>query len=243
MKIIDSHAHLGDCRMSELDYSENDIINAMGKNNIDKIILQNFPYVRDNLKGHERIAKLTKEHQNKIFGIISVNPHCDDKDYFDYIKRIIKMGGFVGIKLHTFGYCISPISSDSEKVYKIALEYDIPVMVHTGLINFGEPSLVIIPAKKYPKINFVLAHSGWSSHAAQAMVAALTCDNIYLETSWTSIDDKKLIISKLSSEKVMLGSDTISNMNVEITQYKDLNIPDKDLENVFYKVAEKVFKI
>ena len=66
MKIIDSHTHLDDCRISELDYSENDILDARG-DGIYKIILQNFSYIRDRIKGHKRIANISKEYPEKIF--------------------------------------------------------------------------------------------------------------------------------------------------------------------------------
>lgn len=243
MEIIDIHAHLGDCRMSELDNHEDEIIAAIEKNKISKIILQNFPYIRDNLEGHKRIAKMAKSNPEKVYGIISVNPHCDKKDYYDYIKKIIKLGGFVGIKLHTLGYCINPMSKDAQKVYDIAKEYDLSVMIHTGLTNFGEPALALVPAKKYQDVNFILAHSGWSGHALQAIAVALNADNIYLETSWTSIDDKNAIISNIGSNRVMFGSDTISNMPIEIEQFKRLDINEIDLENIFFKVAKRIFKI
>lgn len=243
MNIIDVHMHLGDCRMCELDNHEDEIIEAMKKNEISASILQNFPYIRDNYKGHELISNISKKYPGKIYGIISANPHCDDEYYYNYIKKIYKLGGFVGIKLHTLGYCVSPLSKDADKVYKIAKEYNLAVMIHTGLTNFGESALALVPAKKYPDVDFVLAHSGWSGHASQAIVAALNSENIYLETSWTSIDDKSAIISNIGSSRVMFGSDTISNIPIEIEQYKRLCIPDKDLENILFRVAKKVFKI
>ena len=92
-------------------------------------------------------------------------------------------------------------------------------------------------------MKFILAHSGWSGHATQAITTALNADNIYLETSWTSIDEKNAIMAMLGSDRVMLGSDTIPNINIEVTQYKDMDLPKEDLENIFYKVAQKVYRI
>ena len=243
MEIIDTHLHIADCCISELDYSEGDLIDNMDKNKLSSIIIQPFPGVNDPIKTHKQISDLAKKYPGKIYGIISINPHCNEDIYIDKVKNIFNMGGFVGIKLHTLGHVISPLASDAQKVYKLAEELELPVMIHTGLTIFGEPALSLVPAKKHPNVNFILAHSGWSGHAAQAIIAALNADNIFLETSWTSIDEKKSIISIMGSDRVMLGSDTIANTSIEIMQYSNLCFEKKNLENIFSKVAKKVFKL
>lgn len=241
MKIIDTHCHLADCRICELDNSESDIYGGMEKNNISMAILQPFPGVRDVMGAHKRIAKMSDKYPGKIYGIVSINPHCDEEDYIKNVESLLELGCFVGIKLHTLGHVITPVASDAKKIYKTAEKWNLPVMVHTGLTSFGDPANVIIPAKKYKNIVFILAHSGWSGNVTQAIAAAISCDNIYLETSWTSIDEKSAMLSMVGSGRMMLGSDTIPNMKVEITQYKELGLSNPDLNNVFHKVAEKVY--
>ena len=41
----------------------------------------------------------------------------------------------------------------------------------------------------------------------------------------------------------MMGADTLLNIGVEIDQYLRLKIPENDLENVFYKVANRIFNL
>jgi predicted TIM-barrel fold metal-dependent hydrolase len=243
MKIIDTHTHLGDCRMCEYNNTEEDVIKAVNENKLTCAILQPFPWANEYRKTHERISILTKQHPNKFYGIISVNPHRPKKEFFSKVNAIMKLGGFVGIKLHTLGHAVAPSSSDAHNVYEIAREHRIPVMIHTGLTNFGEPALALQPAKQYPDVNFILAHCGWSGQASQTIVTALQADNIYLETSWTSIEEKASIISSLGSNRVMMGADTLLNIGVEIDQYLRLKIPENDLKNVFYKVAIKIFNL
>ncbi|MBM3706788.1 MAG: hypothetical protein FJW69_00380 [Actinobacteria bacterium] len=241
MKIIDTHFHLGDWG-NEIDYSEDTVISALEKNNLEAMILQPFPVAKDHMDVHLRISNLAKKNPGKFFGIISINPYCEDKEYNKSVEKIINFGSFVGIKLHPLGHSISPISIDAKKVYEIAKKHNLPVMIHTGLTSMGDPALALVPAKNYPEIKFILAHSGWS-HATQAMVTANQYDNIYLETSWTSIFDKSAIVRGVGSKKVMFGSDGLENIEVEITQYKNLNLDNKDLENIFNNTARDVFSI
>jgi predicted TIM-barrel fold metal-dependent hydrolase len=243
MKIIDTHVHLGDCRMCEYNNTEEDVLKAVDENKLSCAILQPFPWANEYKKTHERISILAQKYPNKFYGIISVNPHCDKKKFFNKVNQIVNLGGFVGIKLHTLGHAVTPSSSDAHNVYQIARELKIPVMIHTGLTNFGEPVLALQPAQQYPDVNFILAHCGWSGQAPQAIVTASQAENIYLETSWTSIEEKAGIISSLGSHKVMMGADTLLNIGIEIEQYLRLKIPEKDLENIFYKVATKIFNI
>jgi len=243
MKIIDAHFHLGDCRFCEVDYSEDKILETFNKNNLTSMILQAFPIPRNPIDIHKRISDLSKKYPGKFYGIISINPHCDKEDFIKIVHKIINMGGFVGIKLHTLGHLISPLSSNSQNIYEVAIENNLPVMVHTGLTQLGEPSLVLEPAKKYPQIKFVLAHSGWSGNATEAMISALNADNIYLETSWIQIEEKRMLISRLGSKRIMLGSDSIDNLSCEINQYYNLNLEDRDLENIFFYTAKEVFKL
>lgn len=52
------------------------------------------------------------------------------------------------------------------------------------------PSLNIIKARQYPNTRIILAYSGMGSMLlTEAYITAKECENIYLETSWTSAED------------------------------------------------------
>jgi len=247
MKIVDAHVHLGDCRMCEYDNSEAEVFRAREEHGVSTLLLQPFPNPRDADGAHAQISALCRKHAGQVFGIISINPHDDARAYKSRVRTTFDLGGFVGIKLHTLGHAVHPESKDAHAVYEIARDLGLPVMVHTGLTNFGAPSLLTGPALQYPELTFILAHSGWGGQAGEAIAAAKAASNIYLETSWISIDDKLAAVTALGSARVMLGSDTLLNMGVEIFQYNLLHkagkISASDLELVFHGVAEKVFRL
>ena len=245
IKIIETHQHLGPCMVFDLNITKNDLTEAIDKNNIDICLVQLLPGVHDYREKNDDIIELCKEFEGKFYGLININPHLPEKEFDDEVKRLMDTGYFKAIKLHTIGHAVNPLSSDAEKVYRSAREYDMPVMVHTGAgIPFALPSFIIPKAQEYEDLNFILAHSGMGQiYSTEAYIVASVCSNVFLETSWTSIEDKNFFISALGSERLMFGADVPSNIPVELFQYKSLDLARKDIENIMYNNAQKLLKI
>ena len=115
---------------------------------------------------------------------------------------------FVGVKLHTIGHAVNPLSEDGDLIFATAHALGIPAMVHTGPgIPFALPSLCIPAAQKYPGLKIIIAHAGFAVFSAEAQVAASVCGNLYLETSWCIGEDIRWMISTFGPERVMMGAD------------------------------------
>jgi len=245
IKIIDVHQHLGGCRVFDVNVTKEELIDVTNKNGIDVCVIQLFPGVNDYIEKNNDIINLCKEYKNRFFGLIDINPHMEDYSYKQEVKRLMDSGFFKAIKIHTIGHAINPLSKDADKVYRIAREYSIPVMIHSGAgIPFALPSLIIPKAIEFKDVDFIIAHSGnFQIYSTEAFIAASQCKNVYLETSWTSVGDKSFFINSLGSERVLFGADMPGNIEVELFHYKSLNLKETDLENIFYKNAKKIFKI
>ena len=117
-------------------------------------------------------------------------------------------------------------------------------LIHTGngLPN-ALPSLCIPVAKKYPRLKFVLAHAGGGMCGADALVTAQECPNVYLETSWVPVYDLKAMVEKLGPERVMLGTDLVPNMAVELAKYRSIGLTEGQLEWCLGRTAEEVFRL
>ncbi|MHB1275873.1 MAG: amidohydrolase family protein [Candidatus Humimicrobiaceae bacterium] len=243
--LIDTHQHLGPCYIFDIEVTKEELIKTMDGNEIEASIIQLFPGVSDYKAQNDKIIELCRELPKRFFGLIDINPHLPEKEFNYEADRLMKTSVFKAIKLHTIGHSISPLSNDANKVFNFARKNNIPVMVHTGPgIPFALPSLVIPKAKEYKDVNFILAHSGSAQiFSPEAYVAASICDNIFLETSWTSIGDKSWFISAFGSERIMFGADVPINVSVELFQFKALDLNDKDIKNIMAETAKKVYKI
>jgi len=244
MEIIDIHVHLGTCRVFDQNVKERDILKAMDDNNIKASIVQPFPGAPNPRKIHDQIAELASAHPGRIFGMASVNPHLEREEYVEEVERCVKDLGFVGIKLHTIGHAISPLSKDADIVFETAERLKVPVMIHTGLgTPFSNPSLCIPKAKEYPNVPIILSHSGFCILTTEAYVAAKECKNIFLGSAWTPVTDLQFLINKLGANRIMLESDFPINVSVELAKFKALNLSEKGLQECLGGVAKKVFNL
>lgn len=243
-KIIDAHAHLGECCVFGLNNKESDLIRTMDENKIDAAIVQPYPGARNAVKAHDEIAELCHKYPGRYFGLASLTPHQDHDAYRREVERCVKQLKFVAVKIHTIGHSVNPLGEDADLVFQTANELGIPVMVHTGPgVPFALPALCIPPARKYPSLKIVLAHAGFAVFTAEAQVAASECSNLYLETSWCIADDIGWMISTIGSERVMMGSDLIKNIPVEMAKFKALDLEPNVWAQVMGQTAIDVFQL
>ena len=244
MIIVDSHIHLGKCRVFEAEIRQEELLKAMRENNIEKAIVQPFPGAPDAIEVHNQIARLSREHPGKIYGVVSMNPHVGEEKYAREAIRCVKELGFVGLKLHTIGHAVNPLSEDGDLVFRIAAKLNVPVQVHTGLgIPFASPSLCIPCARKYPNLPIIITHAGFAILTDEAYVVAKECDNVFIETSWSISDKIKWLVDELGADRVMFGSDSLTNIPVELAKYRAIGLNEDQLERVLGKTAIKVFSL
>jgi hypothetical protein len=244
MKIIDAHMHLGEDVMFGTDDSEEALISAMDRHGIDAQVVQPGIIARDQRKAHERIARFAAMHPGRVFGLACFNPFLEEKEYLSLVRWTVKELGFKGVKLHTNAFCIAPAHPVAEKIYRAASELDVAVMIHTGngLPN-ALPSLCIPVARKYPSVRFVLAHAGGGTFGADALVTAQECPNVFLETSWVTVYDLKAMVETLGPQRVMLGTDLVPNIAVELAKYRAIGLTESQLEWCLGRTATEVFRL
>ncbi len=110
------------------------------------------------------------------------------------------------------------------------------------------PSLNIIKARQYPNTRIILAYSGMGSMLlTEAYITAKECENIYLETSWTSAEDIEWLVKNIGGDRILFGSDFYSDscyrQIIEIEKYKIINISDEYKVNCLFKKSKEVFNL
>ena len=244
MPIVDAHSHLGECRVFDLDNSEQDLLGGMQRGNIDVSLVQPFPGPKSAKTTHDRIAALAKEQSGRIFGIASINPHQDSQAYFDELSRCVKELGFVGVKLHTAGHAINPAGADATTVFDSARQLGIPVMVHTGSgIPFAAPSAVTRQLRAFPTVPVVLAHAGQGIFSGEATAVAQTFPQVSLEPSWCTFAAVRGMVGAVGAGRVMLGTDLPPNVPVMIETIRTLGLSDDDHAMVMGGTAKEFFKL
>jgi uncharacterized protein len=244
LKMVDTHAHLGKCCVFDLATTEEDLLRRMDESGVDATIVQPYPGAEDAARQHDLIADMCQRNPGRFYGLASLSPHGDHDAYRREVERCVKDLHFVGLKLHTIGHGVNPLSADGDFVFATGHDLGIPVMVHTGPgVPFALPALCIPAARKYPGLKIVLAHAGFAVFTAEAQVAASVCGNLYLETSWCIVEDIRWMISTIGPDRVMMGSDLPSNVPVEVAKYKALELDPQVYARVMAGNAVEVFKL
>ena len=242
--IIDSHQHLGRSMFSGVETAEDELLRAMEAHGVAWRWSCRSRRGRTSAPLHDRIAAAAARHPGRLFGMASIDPWWPEADYLAEARRCVRDLGFVALKLHPLGHNLAPTHPEADKVFAAAAELGVPVIVHTGLGSpWALPSLCIPPARRIPAVPVVLAHAGWGLYSAEALVAAEVCPNIYLEPSWCPTYVARQMIDRFGADRVLFGSDHLSNLPVELVKYRSIGLDDEALARVLGGTARTVFRL
>ncbi|KIX13985.1 amidohydrolase family protein [Dethiosulfatarculus sandiegensis] len=247
MRILDAHIHLGwDCVFDE-EQTEEQILGTNEPLGVQGGVVQPFisrPYIQKNREIHDRLCKFCNAHKGDYFGLGSINPHFEPEEYIEEATRCVKELGFVGLKITPIAHACHPASKDAYTVYETARKLGVPVMVHTGAgIPFADPVQLLEPIKHFHDLKIIIAHAGLDIMNTQAIQLAKQFDNAFLEPSWCSTVSLANMYRQCGAEKIMFSSDTLNNVEAELTKYRYVFKKEAEQEQVFHKTAEMVFKL
>ena len=244
--IIDAHAHLGLDDAFDEDFTEAELLESQAQNGIDVTLVQ--PAVAFGLstvqRYHDAIAELGRRFPGRFHGMANPCPHLPEEDYRREVRRCVEELGFVGIKLHPFAHGVNPVGRHGRRVFDVAEELGVPVMVHTGSgLPWSAPGLLAPMAEAHPGVTIILAHAGGMICAGEAGQLAARFPNVYLEPSWTGGFLVRAWSRSLGADRIMLGSDHADNAATELAKYRSAGLTDAELALTLGGTAQKVFKI
>jgi uncharacterized protein len=241
--IIDAHSHLGYSEIFAAGVTEEQLLGTMGANGIDVSVVMPAAGA-DPVSTHNAIAELCTRYPERIFGMVSMTPLIGREAYEREATRCIRELGFKAIKLHPQAHAVSPVFTVSDVVFETASALGVPVMVHTGSgAPFALPALLIRRARQFPDLKIILAHAGFAIYSEEAIIAAEVCDNIYLEPTWCIAGDIRRMIKSLGANRVMFGGDLPTNVPVELTKYRTLDLTDEERTWCLARTAREVFDL
>ena len=241
-RIFDTHTHLGTARHSNRSCTADDLLRQMDATGVDRALAIPFPVVDDYRAQHDLIGAAVRQHPDRLCGAACMFPLVA-KDIFDgEIRRCRETWGFTALKLQPQYHGLNPISDSSDFFFEAAMKNQMAVVAHTGAgLPFASPALLMVPARKFPEMTIVAAHSGGGIFVHEAIVAALICPNIVLELSSLMPHHVLEVLKYVSSGRLMIGSDLPESAETEIGKILGLAIPDEDKRNILDRTGHRVF--
>ncbi|OCA85802.1 amidohydrolase [Bacillus sp. FJAT-27225] len=276
MKIIDAHIHYSKINsfhetakeISRVDYSleglqkefsDNGVVLgiAMGVTETDG---EGFP---DSAAETPMGIDLTAELPGKVVYCAGINPFTLNPNALARLEQEVQKPECVGIKIYLGYFPFYAYDDVYEPVYRIAKEYGVPVVYHTGdtysergRLRFSHPLSVDEVAVKHRDMTIMMAHFGdpWVLDGAEVVYKNR---NVYADLSGLVVgadgDIRKLQQTRFfdhllhaltftnNYEKFLFGTDwPLTPIKPYVEFIADI-IPKEYHESVFYNTALKVF--
>jgi predicted TIM-barrel fold metal-dependent hydrolase len=201
-----------------------------------------FPVAEDYKRQHDLIGKAVRLHPDRFVGAACLSPFLSASVFREEVRRCREEFGFRALKLQPQYQGLNPMSDAGDCFFETALANKMVVVCHTGSgLPFSAPSLLMIPARKFPDLTIVVGHCGGGILFHEAIVAALFCPNIVLELSTLMPHQVLEVLKHVTSSRLMIGSDLPENTDTEIGKVLTLNVPELDKKNILYQTASETF--
>lgn len=200
--IIDAHNHIG-TRPGRSGQSAEDILAAMDAAGVDKAVV--FPYIQN--PNNEYVAAACQKH-DRLIGFSIMN--FSRKNVLDTFKHCLFDLGLKGLKLDTpiRGYNLTDFDL-LDPVLSICNQYRLPVLAYGADDNpLTHPLRFGVLAKRYPGINFIMAHMGILFATSHAVEMAAQHKNVYLDISNANGSAVRDAIQTAGADKVLFATDT-----------------------------------
>lgn len=273
MSIIDCHIHLNNYneinktedKVLSLDERFRILLESMDNNNVDySLILSSYVVDEDRPSTSQLVDLVKNKDKNNRIGIVggfTIDNHTDEdlKNYREWLKDgIIK-----GIKLYCGYEHHYPYDDRYQKVYDMCIEFDYPLMVHTGdsfspksKVKYAHPLNIDDIAVDNPELKIIMCHIGnpWIVDCQEVIYKNR---NVYADISGLIVGDFTLsaqdhYINKIREllhyigepHRLLYGSDwPICNMSSYLKFTQNLQLDKESFELLMFKNAQKIFKI
>jgi predicted TIM-barrel fold metal-dependent hydrolase len=216
------------------------MLRLMDANSIERSLLIPFPVVDDVRAAHDTIFEAVETHPDRFVGCACVPPFA--REFAAEVQRCAEELGFRALKLQPQYHGLNPVSRTSDAFFETALRFRLPVVVHTGAgAPFALPSLYIAPARRYPELPIILGHAGGGLYVLEAIVAATTCPNIYVELSSLMPHHVHEVLTHVASDRLMIGSDLPKSLTTEIGKIVSLEIDEAAKRDILWETGAKLF--
>ncbi|MDP1568724.1 MAG: amidohydrolase family protein [Vicinamibacterales bacterium] len=263
--IVDCHTHL----INYQDEATDDLAGClarmqatMRRNRVDVSMVLTSYKVTPGRPSTRAVVEATRHLPNiHVVAGLSWKTFCDE-DVVE-LRGMLEAGEIKGLKLYPGYEPFYPADPKLEPAYRLAEEFDVPVMIHsgdtyspTGKVKYSHPLNVDELAVDFPKVKFLICHLG-NPWFRDCMEVVYKNDNVYTDISGLTLGDfsdrfeaymrqqlKEMILWGVNPRKVLFGTDwPLATMESYLQFMDELKLPPKDKELMLWENAAALFKL
>lgn len=249
--IMDAHGHLGYGRAKHMPFSDaRSIVETMDRLGIDKVCLSAMAGVTSDYKlGNDLLGQGLADYPERLIGYAVANPNYPEKDVIGELDRCFDSLGMTAIKIHPVGHDCPADSPSYRPIFEYASARECPVLSHTWEgERQDDPSLFDGLSKDYPRVDFIMGHSGARPGGVEKCIAlAKKRDNVYLDLGCSLLlyfGVVESFVRQVSVEKILYGSDfTYHDPRPHLGKIAYARISDGDKRKILGLNAARIFGV
>lgn len=263
--IIDVHTHLNNYdedKRRPVEVCLEAMLQTMEENRVDHAMVLTSYKVNEHRPSTADVIRATENHPglHVVAGISYLNYRERDlREIADYLKD----GRVVGLKLYPGYEPFYPYDKRCQVIYDLAVEFDVPVMFHTGdtytpkgKLRYAHPLNIDDVAVDNPEMKIVICHVG-NPWVRDCMEVVYKNKNVYADISGLVLGNfsshfeeymrnqlRDMILYAGEPRYLLYGTDwPISNMGTYIEFMNNLPLSDRNRDRIFWENAAHLFKI
>jgi uncharacterized protein len=263
--IIDVHTHLNNYHTEKV-VSVNECLDnleaTMELNGVDYSLILTSYMVNENRPSLKQVIDLTRD--RKHLGVVAAVSYLNykEKDLRE-ISDYLKEGLVKGLKLYPGYEPFYPHDKRLQVVYDLAVEFDVPVMFHSGdtyspkgKVRFSHPIHIDDVAVDNPDLKIVICHVGnpWIKDCMEVVYKNSNCcadiSGLVLGDFSDHFEEymknelREMILYAGEPKYLLYGTDwPICSMKSYLAFVRQLDLPEEKKEMILWKNAAKLFKI
>ncbi|OLD29019.1 MAG: amidohydrolase, partial [Thaumarchaeota archaeon 13_1_40CM_2_39_7] len=264
MTIIDCHVHLNHYEGTKylpLEERKELLLHTMQDGNVDHSIILSSYKVNPDRPSTEQLIEISKKHDNlSVVAGFSIDGHNDDD--FQDCRKWLKDGLIRGMKLYCGYEHYYPYDKRYQRVYDLCIEYDVPVMIHTGdtfsskgKLKYSHPLNIDEIAVDNPELKIIICHIGnpwiqdceeiiYKNKNAYADISGLVLGEFSHYFEDYMVDKVREFLNYAGEPRYLLyGSDwPLSSMDSYLNFAAKLELTQHSRELLMFRNAKSLFK-
>jgi len=263
--IIDCHTHLNNYheeKASSLPGCIENLLGEMNRSGVDYALVLTSYKVNEHRPSTKQVVEAVAQQPRLgvVAGISYLNYRQSDlRELSEYLEE----GLIKGLKLYPGYEPFYPWDPRVRVVYELALEFDVPVMIHTGdtysptaKIKYAHPLQIDEVAVDFPALKIIICHLGnpWFRDAIEVVYKN---NNVFADLSGLVLGNfdsaferylkrqlDEILLYAGEPKWLLFGSDwPLCDMGDYVKFIKKMNIPAKDKEMIFSGNVTRLFRL
>ena len=208
--VIDSHTHVEGLPGCPWQDPPELMVRLMDEAGIDRAVVMTYvdaPWTGGDYDPLTYVEDACRRHPDRLWGYARLDPGAG-RVAVELLRSAVRDRGFMGLKLHPYGYRALPDSPATLALIREAAALRVPVLFHCGDEECTLPLQCARAAAAVPEATVILGHMGGYFHVDEAIAVARQLPNIVLETSAMPYPAKiREAVEAVGAQRVLFASD------------------------------------